>query len=212
MPKFEIYNSENIKSGEIELNDSVFSAQVKDGAVYESVKSIMASRRQGTHKSKNRGEVKGSGKKPWKQKGTGRARIGSIRSPIWKGGGTVFGPVPRDYSYSIPKKAKFKALLSVLSIKAKDGSLKIIEDLEFKEPKTKDFISVAFKLGVTEALIISPKRDRNLELSARNVRGIKVLPRESLNIYDVMKYKNLVIFKSAAKAMSDELGKRTKAE
>ena len=205
MPKAELYNSENVKTGEITLNDAIFASEANDSLVYESVKAQLANMRQGTAKAKNRSEVSGSGRKLWKQKGTGRARIGSIRSPIWKGGGSVFGPVPRDYSYSIPKKARRKALICALSEKAREGKIKVIEDLKFKEIKTSNFAALVLKLGLDNALFVIHGADRNLELSARNVQGFKLVKSDGLNIFDVMRHRNIVLTKSAAEKINVDL-------
>jgi len=188
----EIYNTNKEKVSQVELDKKTFSGEVNPHLLYEVVKMQLASRRRGTASTKNRSHVRGGGKKPWRQKGTGRARAGTIRSPLWTGGGVVFGPLPRNYSYSVNKKAKKAALRSALSAKCKENKLFILDNFNLKEIKTKSFVTILDTLAIDDALIIDDA-NINLEKSARNVLGIKVLRPEGLNVYDILKYDSLII-------------------
>ena len=188
----EIYNTNKEKVSQVELDKKTFSGEVNPHLLYEAVKMQLASRRRGTASTKNRSHVRGGGKKPWRQKGTGRARAGTIRSPLWTGGGVVFGPLPRNYSYSVNKKAKKAALRSALSAKCKENKLFILDNFNLKEIKTKSFVTILDTLAIDDALIIDDA-NINLEKSARNVLGIKVLRPEGLNVYDILKYDSLII-------------------
>jgi len=188
----EIYNTNKEKVSQVELDKKTFSGEVNPHLLYEVVKMQLASRRRGTASTKNRSHVRGGGKKPWRQKGTGRARAGTIRSPLWTGGGVVFGPLPRNYSYSVNKKAKKAALRSALSAKCKENKLFILDNFNLKEIKTKSFVTILGALAIDDALIIDDA-NINLEKSARNVLGIKVLRPEGLNVYDILKYDSLII-------------------
>ena len=188
----EIYNTNKEKVSQVELDKKTFSGEVNPHLLYEVVKMQLASRRRGTASTKNRSHVRGGGKKPWRQKGTGRARAGTIRSPLWTGGGVVFGPLPRNYSYSVNKKAKKAALRSALSAKIKENKLFILDNFNLKEIKTKSFVTILDTLAIDDALIIDDA-NINLEKSARNVLGIKVLRPEGLNVYDILKYDSLII-------------------
>jgi large subunit ribosomal protein L4 len=188
----EIYNTNKEKVSQVELDKKTFSGEVNPHLLYEVVKMQLASRRRGTASTKNRSHVRGGGTKPWRQKGTGRARAGTIRSPLWTGGGVVFGPLPRNYSYSVNKKAKKAALRSALSAKCKENKLFILDNFNLKEIKTKSFVTILGTLAIDDALIIDDA-NINLEKSARNVLGIKVLRPEGLNVYDILKYDSLII-------------------
>jgi large subunit ribosomal protein L4 len=188
----EIYNTNKEKVSQVELDKKTFSGEVNPHLLYEVVKMQLASRRRGTASTKNRSHVRGGGKKPWRQKGTGRARAGTIRSPLWTGGGVVFGPLPRNYSYRVNKKAKKAALRSALSAKCKENKLFILDNFNLKEIKTKSFVTILGTLAIDDALIIDDA-NINLEKSARNVLGIKVLRPEGLNVYDILKYDSLII-------------------
>lgn len=188
----EIYNTNKEKVSQVELDKKTFSGEVNPHLLYEVVKMQLASRRRGTASTKNRSHVRGGGTKPWRQKGTGRARAGTIRSPLWTGGGVVFGPLPRNYSYSVNKKAKKAALRSALSAKCKENKLFILDNFNLKEIKTKSFVTILDTLAIDDALIIDDA-NINLEKSARNVLGIKVLRPEGLNVYDILKYDSLII-------------------
>jgi len=175
MPTADIYDIEKNKVSEIELNEAVFGAEVNEAVIHEVVKMQMASRRQGTSSTKGRHDVSGGGKKPWRQKGTGRARSGSSRSPVWRGGGIVFGPHPRDYAYRIPKKVKRLGIVSALSMKLKEERLLILRDFPMEEIKTKRFKEVVDRFGLKKALFVLDKSYPNLEKSSRNFQGMKVI-------------------------------------
>lgn len=190
---------------EVDLPEEVFFYPVKDHLIYEAVVNYLANQRQGTACTKNRGEVSGGGRKPWRQKGTGRARAGSIRSPLWRHGGTVFGPKPRDYSYSIPKKAKKNALKSALSAKLAENHLLIIDEIRIEEPKTKIAASWLKSLNIDSALIVDDRENRNLYLAVRNIPEVKVVDDENLNIYDVLRYRWLVFSQRSFNSLVERL-------
>lgn len=187
-----VYNTKREKVAQVELNGRVFGGEVKPHLLHDVVKMQLAARRSGTASTKNRALVSGGGLKPWRQKGTGRARVGSIRSPLWRGGGTIFGPFPRDYSLRMNKKVKKAALRSALASKVKENKLLILDSLELPEIKTKACAAVLRQLNLTSAFIIDDGNDR-LERSARNLPFIKVLRPEGLNVHDILKYDTLVI-------------------
>jgi len=176
---------------------------VNKALLFESVHNHLANKRQSTAATKTKGLVSGGGKKPYKQKGTGRARAGSNRSPLWRGGGTIFGPLPRDYSYKIPKKAKWLALSSALAAKYADNEIVIIDDLSISEPKTRAVRSLLRKLGLDNVLIIVPGKDENLELAARNIPGVNVARVSELNVYSVLSHDKLLISKDAVERMKE---------
>jgi len=192
MTVLDVYNINMEKVSQIEVDESVFDAEVKEHLFYEIIRAQLANRRAGTACTKTRGEVSGGGRKPWKQKGTGRARAGSSRSPVWRGGGISFGPKPRDYSYQVPKKVKRTALCSALTKKLKEEKLLILDKFELTEIKTKAFQSIMAKLANSRTLIIDDE-NRNLSLSARNLPHVKVLPAQGLNLYDILYYDGLFI-------------------
>ncbi|AIS53190.1 50S ribosomal protein L4 [Thermoanaerobacter kivui] len=197
MPKVAVYNIKGEKVGEIELKDSVFGVPVNVPVMHEAVLNYLANQRQGTHSTKTRGEVRGGGRKPWRQKGTGRARQGSIRAPQWIKGGVVFGPKPRDYSYKLPKKVKRLALKSALSSKVRDNEIIVLDEFKLEQPKTKKVVEVLKNFNVDNALIVIPEGEKNIELSARNIPGVKTLYANSLNTYDILKYDKFIITKDA---------------
>ena len=199
MARTELYNLNREKVGEVELKDEIFQYPVKPHLFYEVVKWQLAKRRRGTHCTKTRAEVAGGSRKPWPQKHTGRARHGTIRSPIWRGGGVVFGPKPRDYEYSLPKKVRKAALRSALSLRFREGKLMVLDEFKLSEIKTKRFVEVMERLGLKEqkTLIVIDRKDEVLERSARNVPWVKVLRCEGLNVFDVLYYPNLVILSKA---------------
>jgi large subunit ribosomal protein L4 len=202
MPTVKVRNLKNEEVGEVELSDAVFGAELNEGLIHAAVKAFLASARQGTVGTKTRGDVSGSGRKLWKQKGTGRARIASLRSPLWKGGGNVHGPQARDWSYSLPKKMKRGALRSALSERLREGNLVVLEAFTLNEPKTKDFVGALDKLGLEgKTLIVDSLDNANLILSARNVKQAKIVNSRGLNIYDLMYHDKLVL----ARAAVDEL-------
>ena len=211
--QIDIVNIAGKKVGQADLADAVFGAKVKDYLLWEMVKAQRAAARAGTHKTKKRDEVRGGGKKPYKQKGTGNARQGSTRSPQFVGGGTVWGPQPRDYSYNVPKKVKRAALASALSLRAKEKKLVIVEALSFDEPKTKKLADILKTLGADSAVVVDGKTNVNLSKSARNLVRSKVLAPEGLNVYDILNHPNLVIAADAVKAIEARvLAKSAEAE
>lgn len=208
MPRVAVYNIEGEQVGEIELKDEIFGLPAKEGLIHQAVVRHLANQRQGTVKTKTRGEVSGGGRKPWRQKGTGRARHGSIRSPIWVGGGTVFGPQPRDYRQAMPKKARRAALRSALSGKVSAGELVVLESLEFSEPKTRRMAEVLKNLKASgrSALFVTPEADRNVVLSARNLPGVAAARASDLNVYEVLAHEKVFITKDAVAKIEEVLG------
>jgi large subunit ribosomal protein L4 len=206
MPKVTLFNQAGSQVGDIELNDSVFGIEPNNHVLFEAIIMQRASLRQGNHKVKNRSEVAGGGRKPWKQKGTGRARQGSIRSPQWRGGGTVFGPTPRSYSYKLPKKVRRLAIKSALSAKALEENILVLESLSFEAPKTKEFVAVLNNLSVdTKALIVTDGLDEKVALSARNIPGVTVVAADGLNVLDVVSHNKLILTKSAVEKVEEVL-------
>jgi len=201
----EVFDINKNKVSEIELNDAVFGAEVNDAVIYDVVRMQMASRRFGTAATKGRSDVSGGGKKPWRQKGTGRARSGTSRSPIWRGGGIVFGPVPRDFKYNVPKKVRKNALRSVLSLKYQGQKLVVLKDFPLDEIKTKKFKEVVDRFGLKKALFVTEERNEFLEKSSRNIAGIKMVRSEGLNVYDVLNHEHLVIIEPAVKKLEGAL-------
>ncbi len=197
MAKVSVYNMEGNEVGTIELSDAVFGAQIKEHLVHMAVVQQLANNRQGTQKAKNRAEVSGGGRKPWRQKGTGHARQGSTRAPQWKGGGVVFPPTPRDYSFKMNKKEKRAALKSALTSKVQDSSLIVLDELKLDEIKTKKFLAVMNNLNVQKGLVVLADVDNNVIMSANNVPTIDTTLVTTLNVYDVMKAKKLVVTKEA---------------
>ncbi|WP_433746260.1 50S ribosomal protein L4 [Falsibacillus pallidus] len=207
MPKVALFNQSGSKVGDIDLKDSVFGIEPNNHVLFEAVIMQRASLRQGTHKVKGRSEVAGGGRKPWRQKGTGRARQGSIRSPQWRGGGTVFGPVPRSYSYKLPKKVRRLAIKSALSSKVMEENIVVLEALAFNAPKTKEFAAVLKSLSVnTKALVITDGLDENVALSARNLQGITVVEANSVNVLDVLGHDKVIMTKAAVEKVEEVLG------
>ena len=200
----DIYNTHKEKINQVELDKKIFGCEVKSHLLYEVVKMQLANRRRGTASTKNRSRVRGGGAKPWRQKGTGRARAGTIRSPLWTGGGVVFGPLPRNYSYRVNKKSKKLALRSALSTKLVENKVLILDGFHLPEIKTKDFVSILRQLDIKDALIIDDT-NINLEKSARNVPGIKVLRPEGLNVYDILKRDTLVITQPSLEKITKSL-------
>lgn len=198
MPKVALYNTEGDQVGEIELNPSVFDVEINETLMHNAVLMHLANRRQGNASTKTRSEVRGGGRKPWRQKGTGRARHGTIRSPLWVGGGTTFGPRPRNYGFTMPKKAKKLAIKSALTSKVKSGSLKILEKLVFEEPKTKEMARVLNSLKAADkVLVVTGESNSSVVKSARNIPGVKTLPAYQLNVYDILNCKNLILTQEA---------------
>lgn len=201
----EILNTQAEKVGEIELNDSVFNVEVNTGILHEMVCMQRANRRSGNACTKTRGEVSGGGAKPWRQKGTGRARAGSRTSPVWRGGGTVFGPKPRDYSYTMPKKVKRLALRMALSARNQEGNLIVVDQFNLPEVKTKNFVQVMNKFQFDNCLVVTEGVDDLISLSARNAVGYKVLPVAGLNVYDILKHSKLMLVQSSLKKIEDRV-------
>ncbi len=206
MPKLDLHNIEGEKIGEVSLSSKVFGVKVKEALLYEALKAQASSRRRGTASTKERGEVRGGGRKPWRQKGTGRARAGSIRSPIWKGGGTIFGPHPRDYSYSLPKKARRKSLKMALSSKFKEKKILILDRMDLGEAKTKRMASILAKLrSGRKPLLIVEEKNEMVRRAARNIEGAKVLSPNSLNLYDLLNQDRLILTKEALTRLEENL-------
>ncbi|EIB3860594.1 50S ribosomal protein L4 [Listeria monocytogenes] len=206
MPKLSLLKQDGTNAGEITLNDTVFGIEPNEKVVVDVILSQRASLRQGTHKVKNRSEVRSGGRKPWRQKGTGRARQGSIRSPQWRGGGVVFGPTPRSYAYKLPKKVRRLAIKSILSSKVNEEKLVVLEGLTFDAPKTKEFAAFLKNISVdTKALIVVAGESENVELSARNLQGITVIPAESISVLEVAKHDKLIITKAAVEKVEEVL-------
>ncbi|MBE1447251.1 50S ribosomal protein L4 [Paenibacillus sp. OAS669] len=204
MPKVALYNVSGSQVGEVELSDSVFGIEPHAHVLNEAVLMQRASLRLGTHKVKGRSEVRGGGRKPWKQKGTGRARQGSIRAPQWKGGGTVFGPTPRSYSYKLPKKVRRLAIKSALSSKVIGNEIIVLDQLQLTQPKTKEFAAILSNLKVDrKALVVTAGYEENVALSARNIPGIKFVVAEGINVLDVMVYDKLIITKDAVQKVEE---------
>ena len=206
MPKVAVYNSANQQVGDIELNDSVFGVEMNAGLVHQAVVMQLASRRLGTHATKTRGLVRGGGRKPWRQKGTGRARSGSTRSPLWVGGGTVFGPQPRSYAFRMPKKQRRLAIKCALSDKVASGDFIVLDDLQFDAPKTKSVVKMLGDFGVdAKSLIITLDENENVELSSRNIPGVKAINTMCLNVYDILNHTKLFITKAAIEKIEEVL-------
>jgi large subunit ribosomal protein L4 len=208
MPTLDVVDLNNQKVGEIELAEEVFGAEVNEDLLYEAVRQFQAGTRAGTHKTKVRSEVAGSGKKLWKQKGTGRARIGSVRSPIWRHGGTVHGPQPRDYSYRMPRKMLLGALRSALSAKVRDGELKVVQAFSFADHKTKQAMNALATLEAGRTvLVVDNSGDRNLALGVRNLEGVTLMPTRDVNPYHLLGDKSVLLSEAAARKFSEALAK-----
>lgn len=204
MPKAALYNTKGEQVGEVELSDDVFGVEVRPDIMHRAVVNYLANQRQGTASTLTRGEVAGGGRKPWRQKGTGRARHGSIRSPLWRKGGIVFGPKPRSYNFTLPKKLKRYALKSALSSKVVDNELIILDSLNMEAPKTKIMAEILKNIKADKkALIVLPGKDENVEKSARNLPGVKTTSVNTLNVYDILNHKNLIITKEAVEKVEE---------
>lgn len=204
MMEVPVLDAKGKKVGQVELEPRIFECEVNEAAVHQVVRARLAASRLGTSSTKTRGEVRGGGAKPWRQKGTGRARAGSIRSPLWRGGGVVFGPTPRDYSFSVPKKVKRLALRSALSIKAKSSELLVVDDFDLKEPKTKWALEVLRNLKVPKkATVVIAGGQENLEKSLRNIPGIKIIYVSEINPYDVLDNEVLIFTRDALGALTE---------
>jgi len=201
----DILNIRAEKVGEIDLNDLLFNVEINTGILHEVVCMQRANRRSGNACTKTRGEVSGGGAKPWRQKGTGRARAGSRTSPVWRGGGTVFGPKPRDYSYTMPKKVKRLALKMAMSARKLEGNLVVVDKLELPEAKTKEFVNVMNNFQFENCLIVTGELDDKINLSSRNAVAYKVLPVAGLNVYDILKYSKLMLLQSSLPLIEERL-------
>ena len=204
MANVSVYNIEGKEVGTIDLNDAVFGVEVNEHLVHMAVVSQLANNRQGTQKAKTRSEVSGGGRKPWRQKGTGHARQGSTRAPQWTGGGVVFAPVPRDYSFKMNKKEKRAALQSALTSRVEENKFIVIDELQFDEIKTKKFQTVLNNLNVNKALVVLEDGNKNVEISAKNIADVKTAHTNTINVYDILKY-NTVITTKAAVATIEEV-------
>ncbi|PTX58181.1 LSU ribosomal protein L4P [Melghirimyces profundicolus] len=208
MPKVNVLDQNGSPVGELELSDSVFGIEPNETVLHDAVVMQQASLRRGTHAVKNRAAVRGGGRKPWKQKGTGRARHGSIRSPIWVGGGVAFGPTPRSYAYKLPKKVRRLAMRSALSAKVKANELIVLDKLTLDQPKTKEMVRVLSNLNADrKALVVGGEFDENVALSARNIPGVKFIDAQGLNVLDVLNHDKLIITRDAVSRVEEVLGK-----
>ncbi len=206
MPKVAVYNMQGTQVGEIELNDAVFGVKVNQAVLHSAVVLQLASLRRGTHSTKLRGEVRGGGRKPWRQKGTGRARAGTIRSPLWRGGAILFGPKPRSYDFNLPRKVRRLALKSALSSKVQSGKLIVLDELTFDAPKTRQMVELLGALKVSDkALVVTGDINETVEKSARNIPGVAALDVTGLNVYDILNHDSLVVTKDAVTKVEEVL-------
>ncbi|HIU76751.1 MAG TPA: 50S ribosomal protein L4 [Candidatus Pelethocola excrementipullorum] len=203
MSNVSVYNMEGKEVGTLELNDSVFGAEIKEHLVHQAVVLQLANNRQGTQKAKTRSEVRGGGRKPWRQKGTGHARQGSTRSPQWAGGGVVFAPTPRDYSFKMNKKEKRAALKSVLTSKVQENNLIVLDELKLNEVKTKDMKKVLSNLKVANAILVVGNENDNVVLSARNIPGVATTTVGTMNVYDLLKYNTVIATKTGVASIEE---------
>jgi large subunit ribosomal protein L4 len=206
MPTVDVFNIHKEKVGEVDLKEEIFGVEVKVHVLHEVVTWQRACRRAGTASTKSRGEVRGGGRKPWRQKGTGRARAGSIRSPLWRGGGIIFGPKPRSYAYGLPKKLRRLALKMALSSKLLSGQLLVWDGYPHTTPKTREFAKVLATFDISKALVVTPEEHTGLKLSARNIPYIQVMLPAGLNVYDILRYDHLVLLSPALAAIEARLG------
>ncbi len=208
MPKVQVFDLNNEPVGEVELSDEVFGAPVNEHLLYEAVRHYQAGLRAGTHKTKVRGEVAGSGKKLWKQKGTGRARVGSVRSPIWRHGGTVHGPVPRSYDYKLPRKMQLGALRSALSAKLRDGELKVVREFALADHKTKNAKAALARFeAARKVLVINNSENENLERGVKNLAGVTLIPSREVNAFHLLAHDRVLLSEAAATKLSEALAK-----
>jgi large subunit ribosomal protein L4 len=205
MPTVDVFNLNHEVTGQLELSEAIFGVPVKTHVLHEVVVYQLAKRRAGTAKTKGRSEVRGGGKKPWKQKGTGRARAGTSRSPIWRGGGTIHGPQPRDYEMHIPKKVRRLALKMALSQKVLDDEFKVIDQFKFDRIKTKDFVGLMDRFELGKTLIVLPEPDEIIEKSARNIPNVKILRSEGLNVYDLLDYHVVILSRECVGRIEEAL-------
>lgn len=205
MPKVTLYNQSGSQVGDIELNDNVFGIEPNESVLFDAVVMQQSSARQGTHAVKNRSAVSGGGRKPWRQKGTGRARQGSIRSPQWVGGGVVFGPTPRSYSYKLPKKVRRLAIRSALSSKVQENNMVILEELKFDAPKTKEMTAVLANFSAAKTLVVTADYNESAALSARNIPGVTVVTADGVNVVDVLNHDKVLMTKDAVDKVEEVL-------
>ena len=205
MPTVDVFNLDSEVTGQLELSDAIFGVPVKSHVLHEVVIYQLAKRRSGTAKTKGRSEVRGGGKKPWRQKGTGRARAGTSRSPIWRGGGTIHGPQPRDYEMRIPKKVRRQALKMALSQKVLDEGFKVIDQLRLDRIRTKDFVDLLDRFELGKTLVVLPEPDEIIEKSARNIPNVKVLRSEGLNVYDLLNYHAVILSRECVSRIEEAL-------
>src|SRR3989442_11470760 len=211
MPTAKFMDSTSQEVGEIELGDGVLGVPLNEPLIHEAVRSFLANRRAGTSATKTRGDVEGAGRKLWRQKGTGRARIASLRSPLWKGGGNVHGPQPRDWSYNLPKKMRKRAMCAAISERLREGNLIIVDEWKFEQPKTREFINTLGSLKLTgKTLIVDSLKNTNLMLASRNVQTTKVVNSYGVNIYDLMNHQKLVLTPKTVEELTDILKPRAK--
>ena len=203
MANVSVYNIEGKEVGKIDLSDAVFGVEVNEHLVHMAVVNQLANNRQGTQKSKTRSEVSGGGRKPWRQKGTGHARQGSTRAPQWTGGGVVFAPVPRDYSFKMNKREKRAALKSALTSRVEENKFIVIDEINFEEAKTKNFANILKNLDVSKALVVLEDDNKNAELSARNIADVKTAKTNTINVYDILKYNTVIATKAAVEAIEE---------
>ena len=204
MPKVNVYNILGEQVGEIELKDNIFGIEVNEHVLYEVVKNQLANKRQGTQSAKTRAEVRGGGRKPWRQKGTGRARQGSIRAPHWVGGGVAFAPKPRDYSYKVPKKVRKLAMKSALSSKVLNNEIIVLEELNLEEPKTKEMAKILTNINAgKKALIVMAEKNINIVKSANNIPNVKTINVNTLNVYDILNFDSFIITKDAVRKVEE---------
>lgn len=201
----DVFSIEKKKVSQVELNDAVFGAQPNEAVIYDVVKMQLAARRAGTASTKTRSDVSGGGKKPWRQKGTGRARAGTTRSPLWRSGGIVFGPHPRDYSFNVPKKMRKQALISALSMKLKQDKMLVINDFPMEKISTREFQSIIDLFDLKKALFVLDADNENLQKSSRNVKNIKMIRSEGLNVYDILNHEHLVLLEPSIKKIEGAL-------
>ncbi|NLN60654.1 MAG: 50S ribosomal protein L4 [Deltaproteobacteria bacterium] len=205
MPTVEVYNTDRQKVSEIELSDAVFGGDVNQDVIYEVVRMQHASRRRGTSKTKGRSEVRGGGRKPWRQKGTGRARAGTRRSPLWRGGGVVFGPQPRTYAFKVPRKVRRRALISALSMKYRENLMFVLKDFPMDAIKTKKFKEVMDRFGWGKTLFVIDQSYPVLEMSSRNLKNVKMIRSEGINVYDLLDYRDIVFLEPSVKKIEGVL-------
>ncbi|MBE6065085.1 50S ribosomal protein L4 [Clostridium cochlearium] len=203
MPTVGLFNKEGKKVGDFQLSDKVFGVEVNKEVLHQVIVAQLANKRQGTQSAKTRAEVTGGGKKPWRQKGTGRARQGSIRAPQWIKGGIVFAPKPRDYSITIPKSMKRVAMKSALSSKVEENEIVVLENLEIDEPKTKEIVKILDAFNAKKTLIVTAESNKNVYKSARNIEGVTVLPVNNINVYDILRYDKFIITKDAVSKIEE---------